>query len=62
MVNGQRPMRKEVWLEGKDPNGNVFKIRENNAVSGKIIFFRKFTYTMEKPLEVQNIIPISPKG
>jgi hypothetical protein len=45
LVNGQRPMRKEAWLEGKDPNGNVFKIRENNAVFGKYYFFRKLTYT-----------------
>ena len=44
LVNGQRPMRKEAWLEGKDPNGNVFKIRENNAVFGKNYFFRKLTY------------------
>ena len=44
LVNGQRPMRKEAWLEGKDPNVNVFKIRENNAVFGKNYFFRKLTY------------------
>lgn len=44
LVNGQRPMRKEAWLEGKDPNGNVFKIRENNAVFGISYFFRKLTY------------------
>lgn len=45
LVNGQRPMRKEAWLEGKDQFGNVFKIRENNAVFGKYYFFRKLTYT-----------------
>ncbi len=48
LVNGQRPMRKEAWLEGKDPNGNVFKIRENNAVFGKYYFFRKLTYANGK--------------
>ena len=45
LVNGQRPMRKEAWLEGKDKYGNVFRIRENHAVLGKFYYSRKLTYT-----------------
>ena len=45
LVNGQRPMRKEAWLEGKDKHGNVFRIRENHAVLGKFYYSRKLTYT-----------------
>lgn len=43
-VNGQRPMRKEAWLQGKDQYGNVIKIRENNAILGKFYYSRKLTY------------------
>lgn len=43
-VNGQKPMRKEAWLEGKDQYGNVIKIRENNAILGKFYYSRKLTY------------------
>ena len=30
LVNGQRPMKKNFWIEGKDQYGNVIRIRENN--------------------------------
>lgn len=43
-VNGQRPMRKDAWVEGKDQFGNVIRIRENNAVFGKYYYSRKLTY------------------
>ena len=45
LVNGQRPMRKDAWIEGKDQYGNVIRIRENHAVLGKFYYSRKLTYT-----------------
>ena len=45
LVNGQRPMRKDAWIEGKDQYGNVIRIRENHAVLGKFYYYRKLTYT-----------------
>ena len=45
LVNGQRPVRKTAWIEGKDQYGNVFRIRENHAVLGKFYYSRKLTYT-----------------
>ena len=45
LVNGQRPVRKTAWIEGKDKYGNVFRIRENHAVLGKFYYSRKLTYT-----------------
>ncbi len=44
LVNGRRPMKKTSWIEGLDQYGNVFRIRENNAVLGKFYYSRKLTY------------------
>lgn len=45
LVNGQRPMRKDAWIEGKDQYGNVIRIRENHSILGKFYYSRKLTYT-----------------
>jgi len=44
LVNGRRPMKKTSWIEGLDQYGNIFRIRENNAVLGKFYYSRKLTY------------------
>lgn len=61
-VNGQRPMRKEAWLEGKDQYGNVFKIRENHAIFGKQYFFRKLTYNNGETTGKTNYNPYFSEG